>query len=104
MFALDTATAIIMLAIFIASFSQGLVGFGFGLISVPFLVLFLPPSLVVPLICMLATVLTGVVLVEARKWVDVKKITPLFIGGVLGMPLGIWALKVVDADVIKIST
>ena len=103
MFACDFATVVVIAAIFIASFTQGLVGFGFGLVAVPILVLFLSPSLVVPLICLLATVLTSMVLFEARKYVNIKKITPLFIGGVVGMPLGIWVLKVIDADLIKVS-
>jgi uncharacterized protein len=91
-----------LLAIFMAGFTYGLTGFGFGLVSVPLLLLVLPPQSVVPITLLLASV-TGVLVVwEAWRCIQIRRIWPLLVGGVMGIPVGTWVLTVLDANVLKV--
>lgn len=100
----DPATTIVfgMLIIFLAGFTHSLTGFGFALVAVPLLMIFLPPQAVVPIQLLLAS-LTGIVVVyEARQWVRLKQIWPLMLAGIIGIPLGTYLLTVLDTNVLKI--
>ena len=100
---LDPVVTIVLglLAIFLAGVTYGLTGFGFALVSVPLLMLLLPPRAVVPIVLLLST-LTGIaVAYEARKSVDLKRIWPLMVAGFVGMPLGTYLLTSLDANVLK---
>ena len=99
----DSLTIIIagLLAIFLAGITQGLTGFGFALVSVPIVIIFLSPKIVVPIVIMHSILINTVILFEARKWVDLKRIWPLMIAGIVGMPLGTYLLIVLDVGVLK---
>jgi len=89
------------LAIFLAGLSYGLTGFGFALVATPLLVLFLPPRQVMPLVLLLS-VLTGcVVLYDARRYVQPRRIWLLTLAGLLGTPLGTWLLVACPLHVLK---
>lgn len=85
-----------------AALTQGLTGFGFNLVSVPVMIMVLPPDVVVPIVMIYATAMTIAIAIEARKWIDVGRIWPLMIAGVAGIPVGVWLLKVLDAGVLKV--
>ncbi len=89
-------------ALFFAGLIQGLTGFGFALISVPILSIILPPKVVVPAVLIYGTILNLIILINTRKWVKLKKIWPLLVFGILGMPLGTYMLLVFDVKVLKI--
>jgi len=86
----------------VAGFISGLTGSGFALISVPILILMTSPKVVVPVILILSVFLNVYVLIEARRWIDLKRIYPLMIAGAVGMPFGTHLLKVLDAEVLKV--
>ncbi len=100
----DSLTVIIagLLTIFLAGTIQGLTAFGFVLISVPILVIFLSPKIVVPIIVMHRFLISLVILFETRKWVDLKRIWPLLITSLAGLPLGTYLLIVMDASMLKV--
>ncbi len=89
-------------AIFLAALTSGLTGTGYALISVPILIVFLPPKLVVPVIMILSALINLYILIEARRWVDLKRIRLMTIAGIAGVPFGTYILKVVDVNLLKV--
>lgn len=99
----STIITIGLLAIFLGGITQGLTGFGFALVSVPIMVILLSPKIVVPIVLM-QTILTNlIILLEARKWVNLKRIWPLMMAGIVGIPLGTYLLIVLDVSILKVS-
>jgi len=76
-----------------AGFLQGLTGFGFGLIALPLLSLFLPIQMIVPLVIMLALFINLTLAVQLRRSAHMKTIATLLIGTLPGIPMGIYMLK-----------
>ena len=100
---LDPPTLIIIIIlVFLAGATQGLTGFGFGLVSVPIMIIFLPPIIVVPIVMVISTLLTLMILFEARRWVELRRILPLMAAAVAGMPFGTYLLKTLDISILKI--
>lgn len=97
-----TIITIGLLATFLGGITQGLTGFGFALVAVPIIVIFLSPKIVVPIVLMHAILINLIILLEARKWVDLKRIWPLIIAGIVGIPLGTYLLIVLDVSILKV--
>ncbi|MDP8240479.1 MAG: sulfite exporter TauE/SafE family protein [Candidatus Hatepunaea meridiana] len=100
-----TSTLIItigILIVFIGGLTQGLLGFGFGLVAIPILIIILPPVVVVPTVMLITTLLAIVILCEARKSLELKRILPLMAAGVAGLPLGAYILKNMDVNYLKV--
>ena len=100
----DPLTVLIggLLVMFVSGITYGLAGFGFALVSVPIMIIFLSPKVVVPIIVIRSFVISLIILFEARKWVDLKRIWPLMIAGVAGIPIGTYLLITLDASIVKI--
>ena len=90
------------LVLFIAGVNYGLTGFGFALISVPVLVIFMPPKVVIPMVMLQSTLVAVFILWEARRWIDLRRIWILVVTAIIGMPFGAYILKVVDADRLRV--
>lgn len=84
-----------------AGFIQGLSGFGSGLLALPFLILFLGVKMAIPLVALYGVALTLLLIVQLRQFWDWKKIYPLCAGSVPGVPVGVWLLNVLDAQIIQ---
>lgn len=93
------ATVIVM----IAALVQGMVGFGFSLIALPLLSMLLPLKTAVPLIVCYSLVNNIMVVTATRKSVDIKKIWPMIVFGILGIPLGVQALIVLNTEVLRLT-
>ena len=80
-----------------AGFVQGLTGFGFGLVAMSFWAWVLDPRLAAVLAVFGA--LTGQLLAAftVRRGFEWKLVGPFIIGGLLGLPLGLWLLPQLDA-------
>ena len=100
----DALTTLIagLAAIFLASTTQGLAGFGFAIVSVPIMIIFISPKMVVPIIVMQAILINLLILIEARKWLDLKRIWPLIVAGIAGIPVGTYLLVVLDVNVLRV--
>ena len=81
--------AIAFIVVLIAGFIQGLVGFGSGLVSVPLLSIFLGPKTVVPLTLVHGLLMNMYLSVRNRRYIQWKRVLPLFISGVMGIPIGV---------------
>jgi len=97
-----TLVIIGLLVTYLAGVIYGMTGFGFPLISVPVLTIFLSPKIIVPVITIDNAFIDLVLLFEAKKLVDLKKVGPLMIAGLVGMPLGAFLLMALDVSVIKL--
>jgi len=101
---MDSLSVIIvgLLVMFWAGVIQGLTGFGFALVSVPIMTIFLSPKKTIPIVLLHAILIVIVILYEARKWVDLKRIWPLMIAGIVGMPFGTYLLIFLKASTLKV--
>ncbi|BDQ32776.1 sulfite exporter TauE/SafE family protein [Pseudodesulfovibrio portus] len=88
---LDT-TAILGI-ILLAAFLQGLTGFGFALIALPLLGFFIDIKVSVPLMLLLATIISLYLSFRLRKSINLKSTYILMIATLPGIPLGTYALK-----------
>ena len=86
---------------FLAGFTQGLSGFGSILLSLPLLAIFLDIKTVIPLVALIAFCITIILFIQLWKHLDWKKIYPLFLGALPGIPLGVFFLKKLDKDLIQ---
>ncbi len=89
-------------AVFLAGVTSGLTGFGFALVTVPVLVIVLPPKVVVPIISLLSNLTHAIIMVETWRWLQPRRIWPLMVTGVIGIPLGTYLLLALAPQTLKI--
>lgn len=89
-------------ALFVAGLVQGCTGFGLALVAAPLLMWVSPPVQVVPTIILLSTLNTFIVACDARRHIRIRLLAPLLVGGLIGLPLGIHALRIMPGEYIKI--
>ncbi|XXJ19772.1 sulfite exporter TauE/SafE family protein [Desulfovibrio caledoniensis] len=86
-------TIAIISIVLAAAFLQGLTGFGFGLIALPLLGFFLDIKTSVPLMILLAVIISIYLSLRLRKSIDLKNAFTLLAASLAGIPLGVYALK-----------
>jgi hypothetical protein len=91
------------LVILLAGMIQGLTSFGFSLISVPLLSIFMPLKIVVPVLIVFSLVLNSVILYKLRKHVNLKRIMYLIPAGILTTPLGTYLLLIINERSLKLG-
>ncbi|MFH1216750.1 MAG: sulfite exporter TauE/SafE family protein [Pseudomonadota bacterium] len=85
-----------------AGFTQGVSGFGSGLVAMPLLTLFLDVKIAVPLCMLNGLIITAYLSLQLRRHTDWKKIGPLLIGCMPGIYVGARFLKEADSGLIKL--
>ena len=93
---------VIGLIVVAAGFIQGLVGFGSGLVMVPILVLIIEPKVLIPAVLIHGLIMNGALAFEARKNIQRGRIAPILLGGLIGLPIGVYLLVFLSPDVLKI--
>ena len=91
-----------LFAVLFAAFIRGLAGFGFTLILAPVFLLILNPAPVVVVNLCLSFLSNIVVVVHSFAKIDYKRILPMALSSLLGIPLGVWILSVVAPSTLKI--
>jgi len=91
-----------ILIFLIGSFTQGLTGFGFGLVSIPLLVLFMDVRVAVPLCMLSGLVITAYLSFQLKAHLDWRKILPLLFGCLPGIMAGTFFLKNINETLFKI--
>lgn len=90
-----------------AAFAGGLVksttGFGFALVSLPLLLLIWEPIYAVPVIIPLAFVIDLIIVLNNRTSIDPKRIAPMILAALFGIPLGTYLLLVVASDLLRFA-
>lgn len=86
---------------FTAATIAGMTGFGYGLVSVPLLFLVLPPRVVVPAVTTHILLLSLLILLDVIKQVDLRRMWPMMVTGLIGLPLGVYVLLVLSESTLK---
>ncbi len=96
-----TAVAIVALAA-TAAFIQALSGFGFALFIVPFLAMLIGPKDTVLLANLMSTFSTSVQAATLRHSADRRTAGTLMAGSLVGMPIGLAVLLLLDPEALKL--
>lgn len=86
-----------------AGFVRGAFGFADALVAMPLLLLMMPASEAAPLMAIMAGILAVVILIREWREVSIRPALLLVVAGVVGIPIGIWAGKVVAEDLAHIT-
>lgn len=95
--------AIALLAVFVGAAVMGTVGFGFGLVVAPVLLLFVEPQSGVITVNGIITVLVASVVVRTRQHLELKPVWLMCAGGVAAVPMGVLLLANADAGALRIA-
>ena len=90
------------LIVLIAGFLQGLTGFGFALISVPFLVKIITLKEAVPIVVVLSLCTNVAIIINCIKEIKIKKIWLLIITSIIFAPLGTYSLIYFNSNYLKL--
>lgn len=93
--------ALIGIIVFLAGFTQGLSGFGSILLSLPLLAIFLDIKSVIPLVALIGLCITIILFIQLWRHLDWRKLCPLFLGALPGIPIGVFLLKKLDQGSIQ---
>lgn len=90
----------ITLVVFLAIFTQTLTGFGLALISMPLLSQLLGIDVAAPLVALIAIVAELILLVRYREDLSIHTVWRLSAASLLGIPVGIWAVRQFDDELV----
>jgi uncharacterized membrane protein YfcA len=96
-------TLLIGVVIFLSSLLQGMFGFAFVLIALPLLSLFLTMKVTVPLLSLFLALIAGIMTFQLKREFSYRKIMPLIIGAVFGIPFGIYFFLASSEQLIKFT-
>jgi len=96
-------TIVIAIIIFAAGFLQGLTGFGFALIALPLLGLLIPIKTIIPLVVILALCISLTLSLQLRRSIRFNNITVLFLATIIGIPVGVYSLKHIPAEILSLA-
>lgn len=80
---------------------QGMSGFGFGLVTMSLLPLFLPVEVAAPLVACWGWTLNPIMMWRLRRDLSLRKVGPMLVGGLVGAPLGVLFLKGADPRLVR---
>ena len=81
---------------------QGTTGFGYNILVVPLLALFIDPKTVIPAVILHNVVIDLAVLVTAYNYVNLRRIWLLLLAGLIGTPLGVLLQSLFDPDPLRL--
>ena len=90
-------------AVFLGGLVSGVSGFAFSAVAGAILLQFYPPVVAVPLLMACALIAQLYSLFNLRGSMEWARSLPLIAGGVVGMPLGLYALRNVDAHSFRVG-
>lgn len=87
---------VVALGAFFAALAIGSAGFAFSMVATGFWIYVLPPQFIVLLASVCGTLLHGMSVWHYRRSIDLRRLAPFVAGGLVGVPLGVWALSLID--------
>lgn len=87
----------------LAGFVSGLVGFAFALVAAPIWLRVLDPLEVVALVVCFGVLTQGYALWNMRREIDLVPSVPFILGGVVGVPLGVWVVRQIDPHLFQVA-
>lgn len=100
---MDTALLIILFGAALAGFAQGVSGFAFSLVALSVWAWAVEPQMAAHMSVFGALVGQIVALPWVWRGFELKRLLPLVIGGLIGVPLGVILLGWVDPDIFKLA-
>jgi uncharacterized membrane protein YfcA len=91
---------IIFLTVFFAIFVQSVTGFGLALVSMPILAALLGVRVATPLVVLIAISAETYLLFRYRGSIEIKTVWPLILAGMVGIPFGVLAIKILDEKIV----
>lgn len=92
---------LIIFTMIIAGFIQGMTGFGFSLIAIPIMAMFIDIKRVVPLSVSIALITVIIMSFQLKGHLNWKRIVPMVVGLVPGIAIGAFLLKNLPDNIIK---
>ncbi|QDI92690.1 sulfite exporter TauE/SafE family protein [Salicibibacter halophilus] len=87
----------------IASILQTSTGFGFSILATPFLLLIFAPIEAIQINLILSIMISLALLKQIKKDMDIKILKRFVIGSLLGLPIGIMTIMVLDIHALKLG-
>jgi uncharacterized membrane protein YfcA len=102
---IDHPTLIVVIAVgaAIAGLVQGLSGFAFSLVALSVWAWSAPPQLIGPMAVFGSLVGQLLAIGNLRSGVDLRRLAPFVLGGLVGVPLGVAALRAIDPVWFKLT-
>lgn len=85
----------------VSGFVMGLTGFGFGMVAMSLSPLLINIKQANVLVTILALLNCLFVTWHMRHAIDLRKVLPIFLGAIIGVPIGVYLLKILQPEVIK---
>lgn len=89
--------------VLIASLLQTSTGFGFSIIATPFLLMLFLPETAIQLNLVLSIIISLILLYKVREDIYLPLVKRLFLGSLIGAPLGVGLLYLIDERSLKIA-
>ncbi len=104
MFSLSLVEVLVAaLMLFAGSTVLGTVGFGIGMTTTPVLLLTFDPQTVVVLVNTVSLAVFALIILQGREHLDVGRMAPMTIAGLLGVPVGVFILSSVGDSALRVS-
>lgn len=100
---LDATLAVALAAFVVAGLVRGFAGFGNALILTPSLSLLFSPAIAVPTLVLIDLAGTLPFVPRAARRASLPQILPLAIAAAVCLPLGVWALAVIDPELFRVG-
>jgi uncharacterized protein len=98
------STLIVVMAIlFLAGLAKSTLGFGESLLAMPLLTLAVGIQIATPLTALVMTTLTTTMLLRSWQRMDLRAAWRVMLAAVVGIPLGVWGLRNLPADVLTLA-
>lgn len=91
-----------VITVALACLLQAIVGFGSALIATPLALIYLDKETVVSSMLVIGVVLNGSVARAIREPIDSKLVLFLFLASLAGMPVGVWVLRTIPLNWMKV--
>jgi uncharacterized membrane protein YfcA len=98
---MDGPVYIVALGAIVAGFVQGLSGFAFSLVAMSFWAWTVEPRLAAPLAVFGALSGQIIAAISVRRGFDLKLLLPFLVGGLVGIPIGVSLLPLLDVHLFK---
>jgi len=98
---MDATVLIIAIGAMVAGFVQGLSGFAFALVAMSFWVWTVDPMLAAALVVFGSLLGQILAMFSVRRGFNMARLLPFVVGGLLGIPLGVLVLPLLDANLFK---
>jgi uncharacterized membrane protein YfcA len=91
---------LLVIVIFFGAFTQSLAGFGSALVAMALLPLIMDIRVATPLVSLVALTIEAILVIRYHRSLNVRAVWPLVLAAMFGIPIGVYALKGVDEEIL----